>query len=499
MQFTTFSFAVFFPVVVLLFYLIPKKARRLWLLAASYYFYMGWNVKYALLILTSTVITYLCAIMLDKFETSGLAKRRCILWVSIVLNLLILIFFKYFYFLHDTADMLLSVFGYGLADSKLDIVLPVGISFYTFQALGYTIDVYRKDVKAEKNFINYALFVSFFPQLVAGPIERSGHLLGQIQELMQKGKKQWNFDNVTRGLLMMLWGYFLKLVIADRAGIVADHVFEYYYMSQGIVLWFGAMMFLIQLYCDFASYSNIAIGASLILGVELTPNFAAPFLSRSISEFWRRWHISLSSWLRDYIYIPLGGSRCSKLKKYRNTLITFFVSGLWHGANWHFVLWGVLQGIYIVIGDFLRPIKQFFADKWKLRIDTTGVRVVQTMVTFLLTVISFVFFRAETIKDGFYYIKRMITMFDPWSLHGGEIFVNQGLDAKELHVLLVAALLMIVVDLYYQFKKAYFDIMIKSQCLAIQYVAVIAMLMMILVFGIYGEGYDSTQFIYFQF
>ena len=331
MQFTTFEFAVFFPVVVLCFYIMPKKVRPLWLLLASYYFYMGWNPKYALLILASTVITYVCARLIGHMEEQKKLPRRWIMISGLLLNLAILMFFKYFYFLHDLISDMMSLFGYTLKASRLDIILPVGISFYTFQALGYLIDVYRGDIKPEKNFIRYALFVSFFPQLVAGPIERSGHLLGQIKEITRK--PSWSFEKVTRGLLMMLWGYFMKLVIADRAAILVDEVFGAYYLFEGSALLFGCVLFLIQLYCDFASYSAIAIGAAGILGIELMPNFAAPFFSKSISEFWRRWHISLSSWLRDYVYIPLGGSRCSKPRHYLNTMITFLLSGLWHGAS----------------------------------------------------------------------------------------------------------------------------------------------------------------------
>ena len=498
MQFTTFSFAVFFPIVVLCFYIMPKRARQLWLLVASYYFYMGWSAQYALLIFASTVTTFGCGLLLERCKEDSQGKKKLVLVSSLLINLGILVFFKYFYFLHDTVDTILSYFGMGIGESRLQIILPVGISFYTFQAIGYTIDVYRGDVKAERNFIRYALFVSFFPQLVAGPIERSGHLLSQIQEITDKNKRQWDFEKVTSGLLLMLWGYFLKMVIADRAAIFVDSVFDYYYMAQGASLLVAAILFSVQLYCDFASYSTIAIGAARVLGIELIPNFAAPFLSRSIGEFWRRWHISLSQWLRDYVYIPLGGSRCSKIRKYRNTLITFFVSGLWHGASWHYVLWGTLQGVFIVIGDILRPVKQSVAKKCNMRTETFGIKAVQTICTFALFTFSLVLFRAETVRDGLYYLQRMVTHFDIWSFFD-EALLNLGLDRKEIHVLLFGIVLMVIVDFYYQFKKAYFDQMVKSQCLAVQYIVTIALFLMILVFGIYGEAYDATQFIYFQF
>lgn len=496
MLFTSFSFAVFFPIVVLLYYLMPKKAKSLWLLVASFYFYMSWNAVYGLLILTSILITYVCARLIEKTEPEQKGKKKSILLASILSNIAILVFFKYFYFLHDTLAAVLSVAGIRLGETSLSIVLPVGISFYTFQALGYTIDVYRGETRAEKNLIQYALFVSFFPQLVAGPIERSGHLLGELSRITKENP--WNFEKVTRGLLLMLWGYFLKLVISDRAAIFADYVFSDYYAYYGVTLFVAAVLFTVQLYCDFAGYSAIAIGAAGILGIELMPNFAAPFFSKSVSEFWRRWHISFSSWLRDYIYIPLGGNRCSKIRKHWNSLVTFFVSGLWHGASWHFVFWGILQGIYINLGDWLRPVKSRITKKFQIKTKSIGYRLGQVLVTDMLLVLAFVFFRTDTIRDAFSYLYRMIRHFDVWSLFNGTLS-SYSLDAKEWHVLLVALAILLAVDFYYQKKKQFFDSLVKNQCLLIQYVIVAVLFVMILIFGVYGEGYDATQFIYFQF
>ena len=496
MQFTSFEFLVFFPVVVLLFYVMPKKLRQPWLLLASYYFYMGWNAKYALLILTSTVITYMCALLLNRIETDDKKKRKFVLIASLVINLAILVFFKYFYFLHDTIAACLSVIGIRMQPSRLDILLPVGISFYTFQALGYTIDVYRGDVKAEKNFITYALFVSFFPQLVAGPIERSGHLLGQLEKI--SSEKSWDFDKVTRGLLMMLWGFFMKMVIADRAAVLVNQVFERYYMLRGVPLAIAMVLFAIQIYCDFASYSAIALGAAKVLGIELMVNFEAPFFSKSIGEFWRRWHVSLSSWFRDYLYIPLGGSRCSKPRKYFNNMVTFLVSGLWHGASWHYVIWGGIQGAFIVIGDLLKPIKRKFNTFFHVRVETFGYQLFQVLCTFSLFALSLVFFRADTVGDAVYYIQRLFTTFEVWSLFDGTIY-HLGLDSMELAVLGFGILILLITDACYAKKKALFDTLIKEQCLAVQYLIVAVILVMILVFGVYGEGYDATQFIYFQF
>lgn len=496
MQFTSFEFAVFFPIVVLCFYMIPKKARTFWLLLASYYFYMGWNPKYALLIFASTIITYVCAKIIDSFEKEQKLQRRLVLLVGLVSNLSVLVFFKYFYFLHETIEKLMAMFGITVGESRLNIILPVGISFYTFQALGYMIDVYRGDMKAEKNFINYALFVSFFPQLVAGPIERSKNLLEQIKKIADR--PSWSFEKITRGLLLMLWGYFMKMVIADRAAILVDQVFGAFYLLEGVALLFGSVLFLVQLYCDFASYSAIAIGAANVLGIQLMQNFAAPFFSKSIGEFWRRWHISFSSWLRDYIYIPLGGSHCSKVRYYLNIMITFLVSGLWHGASWHFVFWGAIQGGMIVVGDFLRPIRQKLKDLLQIRAETAGNQMIQVFVTFDLSVVSFIFFRAESVRDGMYYLERMITRFDIWSLTAGNIY-HMGLDEKEMGVLFGSIIILILVDWLYEKKRMHFDAVVKRQGLVMQYFISIALLVLILVFGIYGQGYDATQFIYFQF
>lgn len=502
MLFNSLEFALFFPIVVLLYYVVPKKFKQLWLLLASYYFYMNWNPKYALLIGVSTVVTYGCSLLLAHIQETESdlkkQKRKKVLSIagSLTINLAILLFFKYFYFMHDTVASLLNIFGKNIGPSRLNIVLPVGISFYTFQAIGYTIDVYRGDIKAERNFIRYALFVSFFPQLVAGPIERSRNLLTQIQHI--PFRKLWNFDRISRGLLMMLWGYFMKMVIADRAAVLVEKVFGVYFICNGVALLTAIVCFAFQLYCDFASYSTIAIGASKILGIELMENFAQPFFSRNTSELWRRWHISLSSWFREYLYIPLGGSRCSRLRKYCNLMITFLVSGLWHGASWHFVLWGGMQGAFIVLGDFLAPYKRKIVEKWQIRVDTGGVFAAQMLTTFSLFLGSLIVFRSNSIHDAVNYVKRLIFHFDVWSFFDKSIY-QFGLDEKEFHLLIVAVIILLIVDIFSYQKKTRFDSLVKSQCLAVQYVIIVFLFLFILIFGVYGEGYEATQFIYFQF
>ncbi|MDE7476883.1 MAG: MBOAT family protein, partial [Lachnospiraceae bacterium] len=331
-------------------------------------------------------------------------------------------------------------------------------------------------------------------------IERSGNLLGQIEKISDKNlsENSWNFEKITRGLLLMLWGFFMKMVIADRAAVLVNQVFAIYYMFSGVALTVAIVLFAVQIYCDFASYSVIAMGAAKVLGIDLMTNFEAPFFSRSIGEFWRRWHVSLSSWFRDYLYIPLGGGRCSKPRKYFNNMVTFIVSGLWHGAGWHYVVWGAIQGAYIVIGDLLKPVKTRIQTFLHVRVKTFGYQFFQGVCTFFLFTLSLVFFRADTVTDAVYYIQRMFTTFDVWSFFDESIYYL-GLERKEMSILWLGILFLIIVDSYYAKKRVLFDAMVKGQCLAVQYVIVAVLLVMVLVFGVYGEGYDASQFIYFQF
>lgn len=346
-----------------MYFVIPKKGKSFWLLLASYYFYMSWNPKYIVLILFSTVITYLSGILLGRAEErtfisarARMRQKKWIVFLCCAANLGLLGFFKYFDFLLKNLNYVSEKVTGITFSNPFDFVLPVGISFYTFQALGYMIDVYRREIPAEKNFIRYALFVSFFPQLVAGPIERSGNLLKDIQEIPDK--KMWDYERITSGLITMVWGMFLKLVITDRISAVTDAVFSGNEGFNSLALWLGAIAFSLQIYCDFSGYSTIAIGAARVMGFHLMENFNTPYFSRSIKEFWRRWHISLSTWFRDYLYIPLGGNRCSRIRRYLNLMITFLVSGFWHGAGWTFIIWGGVHGAYQIVGEALMPVRR---------------------------------------------------------------------------------------------------------------------------------------------
>lgn len=500
MLFNSIHFMLFFPVVLLVLFVIPKKLRCFWLLAASYYFYMSWNPKYALLIAFSTLTTYLSGIILDKVSAEDTPnrdkKRKLTVAFSFIINIGILFFFKYFDFLLDNINAVLNTAGISLIENPFDIILPVGISFYTFQALSYTMDIYRGEVKVEKNIIRYALFVSFFPQLVAGPIERSSNLIAQIEEIPTK--KLWNYERVIKGLIMVLWGLFMKMVIADRVASLANKVFNNYWTMDSFALIIGALGFALQIYCDFASYSTIAIGAAQIMDIKLMENFDTPYFAQSIKEFWRRWHISLSTWFRDYLYIPLGGNRCSRTRKCINLMITFLVSGLWHGAAWNYVVWGGLHGAYQIIGELTLPFRKRL--KKYLDIDDNSIsgRLGKTLVTFGLTTFAWIFFRSKSLSAAFVYIQRIFTRIDLWSPFSDAIY-ELGLDNMEMNVLFVAVVILLLVDLIKYLKNKRLDDFLFEQNLWFRWAVLIALFMGIVIFGAYGSSFDPQAFIYFQF
>lgn len=500
MQFNSIHFLVFFPIVLLVYFIVPKKLRYIWLLGASYYFYMSWNVEYAILIAFSTLVTYLCSIIIDQFSKedgkSWRVMRKLTLWLCIGVNLAILFMFKYLDFAIDNLNVIFDKVGISIIENNFDLLLPVGISFYTFQALGYVIDVYRKDVEAEYNLFKYALFVSFFPQLVAGPIERSGKLLNQIKNTDKI--KIWNYEHIVKGFMIMMWGFFLKVVIADRAATVVNTVFDSYYAYGSFELVVGVVLFAVQIYCDFASYSTIAIGAAQIMGFELMDNFDTPYFAMSIKEFWRRWHISLSTWFRDYLYIPLGGNRKGKARKYLNTMIVFITSGLWHGASWTYIVWGGLHGMYQVIGDMTRPVKDKLTKKFNVRTQAASYKIVQMLTTFALTCVAWVFFRADSITVAAEYIARIFTHLNPWALTTGVIY-NIGLDRQEMNILIIAMAVMLFVD-YLKYKRNIrFENIADNQNFWVRGLIIFVLIFVVVIFGAYGYSYDAQQFIYFQF
>lgn len=351
MLFNSLAFAVFLPVVFFAYWALPQKYRWIVLLVSSYYFYMSWNVKYVVLILFTTGVSYAGAVLIEKFQNKSV--KRMLLIGAVGASLLVLFFFKYFDFAQNTLIRVLQSFAIELHPVTLALMLPVGISFYTFQTLSYVIDVYKKEVKAEHNFLKYAAFISFFPQLVAGPIERTQNLLPQID-----CDHHFTYEKGSYGMKLMAWGFFKKLVIADNLAVFVDAVFENVSEYHGFALVLAVLFFTLQIYCDFSGYSDIAIGTAKLFDIDLMTNFKSPYFSTSVKEFWRRWHISLSTWFRDYIYIPMGGNRVSKLRNMLNVLVTFTLSGLWHGAAFTYVVWGGFHGVMQCVENLLFPKKK---------------------------------------------------------------------------------------------------------------------------------------------
>lgn len=488
MLFNSFNFLIFFPIVTLVYFLIPQRIKYLWLLLASYYFYMSWNPKYAVLILTSTAITFLSGILISCAKTEK-AKKWAV-FASFSLNLAILFVFKYFYFALDNINALRAFLSLPAYAPKFDIILPVGISFYTFQALSYTADVYRGDVEPEKNFFKYALFVSFFPQLVAGPIERSKNLLSQVNE-----EHHFDYLRVRRGLFVMLWGYFLKLVIADRAAILVNTVYDNLAGFDGFSIAVATICFAVQIYCDFASYSLIAIGSAEVMGFRLMQNFKRPYFAISITDFWRRWHISLSSWFRDYLYIPLGGNRKGTVRKYTNLMIVFLVSGLWHGASWHFVIWGAIHGFYQIAEGITKGIRTNIVRAMRINSDNFVYVWIKRIAVFILVCFAWIFFRSANVADAIEAIGRIFTDFGRFNF---EKFTDVGFGKKNLLVLVCAVLILFTVSVIADKKDTIIENFEKKNFI-IRWVIYLLLIFTVLIFGIYGPEFNASQFIYFQF
>ncbi len=491
MLFNTADYLIFLPVIVILYYCIPTGWRYLWLLGASYYFYMQWNPAYVLLLLAVTVITFAGGLLLEKTESAG--RRKACLVTVISVNLLLLGYFKYSGMLTGYLNRVVTWAGGGEIPWDHEIVLPVGISFFTLQAIGYLIDVYRKEIYAEHNFFRYALFISFFPQLVAGPIERSKNLLKQLAE-----KQKCSYENIRRGLLQVLYGLFLKMVIADRLAVFVDHVYSDTASYPGFYIVVATALFAIQIYCDFYGYSVIARGSALLMGIRLMDNFKAPFLSRDTNEFWRRWHISLSSWFRDYLYIPLGGNRKGEVRKYINLLFTFAMSGLWHGASMAFITWGLLNGIFQVTGQVVRRLlrKRGLLKEAKEKEVFSG-KVLQTMITFLLFCFSVLFFRSNNMVDAWHNLCRLFSV-NNWYVLFDHSLTELGISAEYFYVLAVSVLILFGVDRL-KYREQDVTVLFFRQQLWFRILTVTVLTVMILLFGCYGSIYDVQQFIYFQF
>lgn len=405
MIFNSIDFAIFLPIIYILYWFVTKRSltiQNILLLVASYFFYAYWDPRFLLLLVFSTFLDYFTGIRMH--DSSNVFWKKTWFWISIIVNVGFLGVFKYYNFFAESFAELLNGFGLHVNVWSLKIILPVGISFYTFHGLSYVIDIYKDRIKPERNFVDYAVFVSFFPLLVAGPIERATHLLPQIQK-----KREFNYSKSIDGLRQILWGLFKKVVVADGCAEWSNMIFNDTGAYDGSTLFLGAIFFTFQIYCDFSGYSDIALGTARLFGIELLRNFSFPYFSRDIAEFWRRWHISLTTWFRDYLYIPLGGSKGGTWMKIRNTFIIFLVSGFWHGANWTFIVWGALNAFYFL------PLMLTNSNRNNLEIVAQGkwfptVREIIGMVsTFLMAVFGWIFFRSNDLTHAFSFIGKMFT------------------------------------------------------------------------------------------
>lgn len=480
MLFNSIPFLIYFPVVVLLYFVIPDKMKNYWLLAASLFFYACWNPKYLLLLLLSILLTYITSLLVDRAKTQG--KKKVYLTLCLMCNLSILFFFKYYNFAIESICGVFEKVGISIAFPAFDFVLPVGISFYIFQALGYTFDVYRGDVECEKNLFKYALFVSFFPQLVAGPIERSGNLLHQFDEVHRFDAKK-----AQSGLVLMMLGFFEKLVVAETAAIAANYVFANFRQMTALQLIIGVVIFAVQIYGDFGGYSHIAIGAARVMGFELMDNFRQPYFATSIKDIWRRWHVSLSGWFRDYLYFPLGGGRKGNIRKYFNLCVVFLVSGLWHGASWHYVFWGLVNGVYQMLEDLWDKVtqKRIKAPKW-----------IAILRTFALWNIALIFFRSPSLREAFEYLWYVVVKWqEPFA---GLHFSAFGFQEVEMWIFLFGTIALWIVDYRREIGKPLGTWLCRTKA-AIRWpiCLVICLFIVLVAFRSFGQG--AANFIYFQF
>lgn len=476
MLFNSIEFVFFFIIVTSLFFILPHKYRWFLLLVSSCYFYMAFVPVYILILGFTIVIDYFAGIYLEK--TQG-HKRKLLLIMSLIANIGVLAVFKYYNFFNDNLTTLLYGAGYKNPIPYLSILLPIGLSFHTFQAMSYTIEVYRNHQKAEKNFGIYSLYVMFYPQLVAGPIERPQNLLHQFYE-----KHEFDYTRITEGLKLMLWGFFKKLVIADRLAIYVDSAYNYPEQQTGVTLIMATVFFAIQIYCDFSGYSDIAIGTARVMGFKLMTNFNRPYFSRNISEFWKRWHISLSTWFKDYLYISLGGNKVSIPRLYFNLFFVFLVSGFWHGANWTFIIWGAINGFYLVFALVASKLSSRIVEFTGLDRHKKVLSIFNIIITFLLACFAWIFFRANSVKDAILIIKKMATFQGP--LH------------YENPSMLIFSFFGILVLFLYEMKHEYYRnsfSLMNNQNWLVRNMTYAVMIILILLIGVF----DGGQFIYFQF
>ena len=491
MLFNSYEFMFFLPIIAIVYYSLPQKARNLWLLAANLYFYMCWNAYYVALLTVTIVTSYLAGYLFDRFPQK-VVTRQIVLWVTIVVNLGLLFFYKYLDFALVNMSAISSRLGMSFHATKLNLALPVGISFYTFKALSYVLDVYRRKYACTHNFIHYANYISFFPAILSGPIDRANHFIPQLEK-----KHKFDYRRVRQGMLLMLWGYFLKLVISDRAAQFANVVYTTPTDYSGAFSLIATLLYAVQIYCDFWGYSSTARGVAQVLGFSIAENFRQPYFATSIGEFWRRWHISLSSWLKEYVYIGLGGNRCSRARKYFNLMVTFLVSGLWHGSSWNYVIWGFLHGTYQIIGDFTKPFRQKSLQLMHVDINSIVHRNFCRIITSTLVTFSWIFFFANGTKSALRIIHHMFTNFEPWTMFDGTLF-DVALSRPEFGVLILGIIIVLFVDIL-KYNHVNIQGWIERQHVLFRWTLYYLVLFTIIVFGVYGSEYSASAFVYFQF
>ncbi len=481
MLFNSIHFLIFFTIILFVYFILPFRYRWVLLLTASYYFYMSWKAEYIILIFISTLVAYLTALQMGKIKEK--IKRKKYLIISILVNLGVLFCFKYLNFFNDSIRLILTNFSISFNVPYLQVLLPIGISFYTFQTLSYSIDVYKGKIKPEKHLGIFALYVSFFPQLVAGPIERAKNLLPQFYK-----EHKFDYQRVCDGLKLMLWGFFLKVVVADRLAIVVNTVYNNPTNFTGMPLVLATVFFSFQIFGDFAGYSFIAIGTAKIMGFQLMNNFRRPYFSKSISEFWKRWHISLSTWFRDYLYIPLGGNRVKKQRWFFNLFIVFLIAGLWHGASFTFIIWGALHGFYLIFAIITKSSREKFVNLIRLTKFPKIYTLIKVLITFILINISWIFFRANSISDAAYILTHI---FSGWSLNFSGI--NSGLGWSGFIIAFSLIFLMEFIHLIQE--HIGIKNFLSKKPLLFRWIVYIIIILIIILFGIF----ESKEFIYFQF
>ena len=483
MLFNSIQFLIFFPIITILYFTLPKKIRWFLLLVSSSIFYMAFVPKYILILGVTIVIDFFAGIFIDKMRGN---RKRIFLIVSILTNVGILFVFKYFNFFNENITRLASILQWDYPISSLSILLPIGLSFHTFQSMSYIIEVYRGKQKPEKHFGIYALYVMYYPQLVAGPIERPQNMLWQFHK-----EHKFDINRIADGLKLMVWGFFKKLVIADNMALVVNAGYKFPNDLSGLSLLIATYFFAIQIYCDFSGYTDIARGASRIMGIELMENFKRPYLSKSISEFWRNWHISLTGWFKDYVYIPLGGNRCGKWKWCRNILIIFLLSGLWHGANWTYITWGALNGLYLVIAILTKTIRLKVSHTCRIERVPVINKSIKILITLNLICFTWIFFRADSISSALSIIKKIFTDFT-LNLN----FNAVGISTYQIVLNCCVILFLIIVEIL-QYSQPISERLYKKPLIfrwGIYYIV----LFLIIILGVY-DVVDKSPFIYFQF